>query len=80
MSREFNYYCLPYLFGFIWRLCSSNVNEVIRAISNIFIYEKISQAQKAQKAQRRNQAKAEKVQKAQKAQKRKRAKNRLSSS
>ena len=28
---------------------SSNVNEVIRAISNLFFYKKISQSQEAQK-------------------------------
>ena len=44
---------------------SSNVNEVIRAISSLFVlfYKTIShaqKAQKAQKAQRRNQAKAQK--------------------
>ena len=49
--------------GFIFVCVSSNINEVIRTISNLFfffIYEKILHAQKAQKAQ--------KVQKAQKAQ------------
>ena len=57
---------------FVWHfleqsLCrkrpSSNVNEIIRAISNLFIffYEKILHVQKAQKAQRRNQAKAQKA-------------------
>ena len=50
---------------------SSNVNEVISAILNFFIffYEKILHAQKAQKvqkAERRNQAKAQKALKAQK--------------
>ena len=40
-------------------MVSSNVNEVIRAVSNLFIfYEKISCVQKAQ---RRNQAKAQKA-------------------
>ena len=47
---------------------SSNVNEVIGAISNLFIsfYKKIlhtQKAQKAQKVQRHNQAKAQKAQK-----------------
>ena len=47
------------------RSSSSNVNEVIRAISNLlFFCKKISHAQKAQKAQ-----KAEKAQKAQKSKK-----------
>ena len=52
------------------RSSSSNVNEVIRAISNLlFFCKKISHAQKAQKPQ-----KAEKAQKAQKAQRRSEAK------
>ena len=43
---------------------SINVNEVIRAILNVFSFffsEKILHAQKARKAQRRNQAKAQKA-------------------
>ena len=48
---------------------SSNVNKVIRAILNFFIffYKKILHAQKAQKAQRLNKAKAQKTQKSRKA-------------
>ena len=52
--------------GFIFVCVSSNINEVIRTISNLFIYfffyEKILHAQKAQKVQ--------KLQKAQNANKR----------
>ena len=36
---------------------SSNVDEVIGAISNLFIYEKILQAQKAQNAYKRTETK-----------------------
>ena len=52
---------------------SSNVNEVIGAISNLFIFlrkdfirTKSTESTKSTKAQRRNQAKAQKAQKAQK--------------
>ena len=54
-------YCLRNLFEVV--LHNSNVNEVIRSVSNhfIFFYEKILHAQKVQKTQRRNQAKVQKA-------------------
>ena len=57
------------------RSSSSNVNEIIRAISNLlFFCKKISHAQKAKKAQRRSQAKAPEAQKVQKKKKKKNTK------